>query len=100
METQDRAGSPVDYEHLIAGIFAMDQMILAIGTLDLYDLYMKIRVRLELNVLHRLYLRTQVGEMNDADVFLNEPYRRLVSTMPTPCFHHSLTVLVRSWSII
>jgi putative lipase involved disintegration of autophagic bodies len=47
------------------------------------DLYMKIRVRLELNLLHRLYLRTQVGEMNDADVFLNEPYRHMVGKMPT-----------------
>jgi hypothetical protein len=53
-------------------------MMLAIGTNDFFDVYMEIRQRLELGLLMRLYSRTHHGNMNDADVFLNEDYRLTV----------------------
>jgi hypothetical protein len=61
--------------------------MLAIGTSDFFEVYTEIRLRLELGLLLRVYSCTHHGEMNDADVFVNEEYRRTVKRKHhKPCF--------------
>jgi hypothetical protein len=80
---QDRAGSPMDYEHLIEGIFVFDHMMLSIGTIDIFEIYTEIRLRLELGLLLRLFLCTHQGNISAShvcsNVFYDENYCRTVT---------------------